>query len=568
MKKILLSSIAFLTPFINFAQETAQQELGLDEQINNWFEPFANAVSAIIFTSIPITDKISLPIVVLLLVGGAFFFTIRFGFVNIRHFGTSINVISGKYDEFDTHATIAPEDKKEITTEEGDLKDTIKIENEDGEVSHFQALMAGLSGTVGLGNIAGVAVAIALGGPGATFWIIIGGLIGMSAKFVECTLGVAYRDIDPDGTVHGGPMYYLKKGFAERFGQGKIGNILGILFAIFCVGASFGGGNAFQSNQMAQQIITLFDLEGSAVGVIIGVILAILVGIVIIGGIKRIASWAEKIVPLMALVYVAGALFIIFTHWELIDNAFFIIMNSAFSPGALLGGVVGIMIVGFQRAAFSNEAGAGTSPIAHAAVKTKYPASEGFVGMMAPFIDTVIICTMTALVIVFFNMSNGNKDAFFTYGANTADGQVILNQAAAGMPAGSEISGVTLTSVAFESGIPHFGIVLTIAVCLFAFSTLISWSYYGIQSWKFLFGKSKASDLTYKFLFLFFVIAGAGATLDAVITFSDAMIFALVFPNMIGLLFLFPVVREEMKKYLSAIKIGKAKKKEREASGE
>lgn len=564
MKNTLLCLLTAFAPLLSFAQ--SKEKIGLDERVNNWFEPIANAVSDFVFTSIPINDQISLPIVVLLLVGGALFFTIRFGFVNLRHFGTSIHVISGKYDEFDTHQTIRPEDKPEITTETGDLKDTIKIENEDGEVSHFQALMAGLSGTVGLGNIAGVAIAISLGGPGATFWLIIGGLLGMSAKFVECTLGVKYRDIEPDGTVHGGPMYYLKKGFAERFGQGRIGAVLGTLFAIFCVGASFGGGNAFQSNQVAQQVITLFDLEGGAVGVIIGCVLAVLVGIVIIGGIKRIASWAEKIVPLMAGLYVIGALFIIFANWTLIDKAFLIILNSAFNPGALLGGVIGIMIIGFQRAAFSNEAGAGTSPIAHAAVKTKYPASEGFVGMMAPFIDTVIICTMTALVIVFFNMSGGNVDSFFTYGANTADGAVILNRAAAGMPAGSELSGVTLTSVAFESGIPHFSIALTIAVALFAFSTLISWSYYGLQSWKFLFGRSKASDLTFKILFLLFVVAGAGATLDAVITFSDAMIFSLVFPNMIGLLFLFPVVREEMKKYLSAIKIGKAKKKEQAAS--
>lgn len=558
MKKFLPAGIAFGLPFLTFAQEV-QQEPGLDQQINDWFQPFADWWASVVLYAIPITDTISVPIVLILLTGGATFFTIRFGFVNFRHFKTSIDTISGKHDEFDTHVPINPEGKETVnTTIDGDIVDTIKIESQDGEVSHFQALCAGLSGTVGLGNIAGVAVAIAIGGPGATFWLIVGGLLGMSSKFVECTLGVAYRDVDEDGTVHGGPMYYLHKGLKAK-GMGGFGKILAVIFAVMCVGASFGGGNAFQSNQVANQIITLFDLKGGAVGVIIGCVLAILVGIVIIGGIKRIASWAEKIVPIMAVLYVGAALFIIFAHYELIDDAFNVIMSSAFSPGALLGGVIGVMIVGFQRAAFSNEAGAGTSPIAHAAVKTKYPASEGFVAMMAPFIDTVIICTMTALVIVFFNMEN-----MFVYGGDT--GNVTLLESTGGMFAGDVVGGVNLTSVAFESAIPHFGIALTIAVILFAFSTLISWSYYGMQSWKYLFGKSKASDITYKVIFLLFIVAGAGATLDAVITFSDAMILALVFPNMIGLLFLFPVVRTEMKKYLSAIKIGKAQKREREAA--
>ncbi|HET8809980.1 MAG TPA: alanine/glycine:cation symporter family protein [Flavobacteriaceae bacterium] len=560
MKKILLAMTAFLVPFINFAQEV-QQEPGLDQQINDWFAPFANWWESVVLYAIPITDSISVPIVLILLIGGATFFTIRFGFVNIRHFMTSINTIRGKHDEFDHHEPINPKGKETVsTTEEGDIVDTIKVEGKDGEVSHFQALCAGLSGTIGLGNIAGVAVAIAIGGPGATFWIIIGGLLGMSAKFVECTLGVTYRDVEPDGTVHGGPMYYLHKGLKEK-GMGGFGKVLAVIFAVMCVGASFGGGNAFQSNQVAGQVITLFGLEGGGVGVIIGCVLAFLVGIVIIGGIKRIASWAEKIVPIMAVLYVVSGLIIVGMHFELIGPAFSRIIGEAFTPQAGLGGFVGVMIVGFQRAAFSNEAGAGTSPIAHAAVKTKYPASEGFVAMIAPFLDTVIVCTMTALVIVFFNMND-----MFVYGGDT--GNVTLIESTGGMMAGDVIGGVSLTSVAFESAIPHFGIALTIAVILFAFSTLISWSYYGIQSWKYLFGKSKASDITYKVLFLLFIIAGAGATLDAVITFSDAMILALVFPNMIGLLFLFPVVRKEMKKYLSAIKIGKAQKKEREARGE
>ncbi len=538
--KRFFSLVCFLmTPLVFFAQETtakATGDKGVDERINEWFAPIANAVSDVVFTSISFTDQVKIPLVVVLLVVGAFFFTIRFGFPNFRYLKTAFNTVKGKYD---------------------DLYETVtgrKVTEHCGEISHFQALTAGLSGTVGLGNIAGVGVAMAIGGPGATFWIIIGGLIGMTVKFVECTLGVKYRDIDPDGTVHGGPMYYLKKGFKERYNKGKLGAVLGTMFAIFCVGASFGGGNAFQSNQVAMQIISSFNLTSGSAGFVIGCVLAILVGVVIIGGIKRIASWAEKIVPFMATVYILGGLFIIFAHWELIGDAFVLIFSSAFSSNAVFGGFLGVLFIGFKRAAFSNEAGAGTSPIAHSAVKTKYPASEGFVGMLAPSVDTVIVCTMTALVIVFAGMA-GHYD----YGTYAME-KITLLQPLGGFPEGAQISGVNLTSAAFEAGIPYFGYVLTGAVILFAFSTLISWSYYGIQAWKFLFGKGKVSDLTYKVLFLLFVIAGGGATLDAVITFSDAMIFALVFPNMIGLLFLFPVVKEEMKKYLDAIKVWEEKR--------
>lgn len=559
MKKTLLSLFALFIPFINFAQ-TVDQGSGIDEKINTWFAPIANWVSSIIFYAIPITEKISLPIVLILLVGGAFFFTFRFGFINFRRLGTSVETIRGDHDDLD-RLEVSETSKKEQTdpnkTDKAhQIPNPMELEEDKkhGEISHFQALTAGLSGTIGLGNIAGVAVAIAIGGPGATFWIIIGGLIGMSTKFVECTLGVKYREISEDGTIHGGPMYYLKKGFHERFNQGKIGNVLGILFAIFCVGASFGAGNAFQSNQVAAQVINLFDIQYGSAGFIIGVVLAILVGIVIIGGIKRIASFAEKIVPFMAILYVLCSLFVILTNYNLIGDAFSVIITSAFNPGAALGGFVGVMIVGFQRAAFSNEAGAGTSPIVHSAVKTKFPASEGLVAMVAPFVDTVIVCTMTALVIVFFNMGDS-----FIYGGTT--GNVVLTEAVGGAQIGDVIGGVQLTSVAYSEAIPHFGIALMIAVIFFAFSTLITWSYYGIQSWKFLFGKSKTSDITFKILFLLFIVIGGGATLDAVITFSDAMIFALVFPNMIGLLLLFPVVREEVDKYLKAIRIKKARNK-------
>jgi len=337
-------------------------------------------------------------------------------------------------------------------------------------------------------------------------------------------------------------MYYLSRGLKER-GFTGLGKILAAIFAVLCVGASFGGGNAFQSNQAAVQLSTMLNLEGGATGVIIGIILAILVGIVIIGGIKKIASVTEKIVPFMAGVYVLASLVIIFANIEYIGDAFSMIFAGAFTPEAGLGGILGVIIVGFQRAAFSNEAGAGSAAIAHSAVKTKYPASEGVVALLEPFIDTVVICTMTALVIIFFNMDAGA----FDYG-NSVDSTVLLNES------GTYVGGVDLTSMAYDSVIPGFRYILTIAIILFAFSTMISWSYYGLQSWKYLFGRGKRADVVYKVLFLLFVVVGAAATLDAVIKFSDAMILALVFPNMIGLLFLFPRVREELDKYVDDIK--------------
>ncbi len=541
MKQLLGTAFLGLTSFMTFAQEAVEvnqeKALGLDEKINNWFAPIADKWEHIVLYPISFTETISVPIVVLLLVLGALFFTLRFSFINIRKFPLAINVVRGKYDDVDDHGV----EKSEINIQDGDILDTIRDESKEGEVSHFQALATAVSGTVGLGNIAGVAVAIAIGGPGATFWMIVCGLIGMSTKFVECTLGVKYRDIGPDGTVYGGPMYYLRKGLTEN-GKGMLGKFLGGLFAILCVGASFGGGNAFQSNQATQQITSLLGLQGGATGVIIGIILAIVVGIVIIGGIKRIANITEKIVPFMAIIYVAAALVIIFANISHLGKAFGLIFSGALSLNAGIGGVIGVLIIGFQRAAFSNEAGAGSAAIAHSAVRTKYPASEGIVALLEPFIDTVVICTMTALVIIFFNM-----DGAFVYGGD-GTGQVVMSAT------GQAVGGVDLTSMAFDKVIPHFSIVLTIAIILFAFSTMISWSYYGLQSWKYLFGRGKTADMVYKILFLFFVVVGAAATLDAVIKFSDAMILALVFPNMIGLLLLFPKVREELKRYLSAIK--------------
>ncbi|MFZ9387018.1 MAG: alanine/glycine:cation symporter family protein [Chitinophagaceae bacterium] len=536
-------SLLLLSPVLSFAQDTPSK--GLDQRINESFQPITDWWSNIVFYPVTI-GGVSVPIVVILLVCGAFFFTVYFSFVNIRRFGLAINVVRGKYDDIEKDA---PDIKPGgVNVADGDIVDTIKKESHHGEVNHFQALATAVSGTVGLGNIAGVAVAIAIGGPGATFWMIVCGLLGMSSKFVECTLGVKYRDIDKNGVVYGGPMYYLKKGFAEKNLAG-VGKFLAILFAILCVGGSFGGGNAFQANQAAQQLSSMMGMKSGAAGFMIGLGLAVITGIVIIGGIKKIATVTEKIVPFMAVLYIVASLIIIFAHITIIDDAFAMIFNEAFSPRAGLGGLMGVLIVGFKRAAFSNEAGAGSASIAHSAVRTKYPASEGVVALLEPFIDTVVICTMTALVIIIFN----GDGQMFPYGGD-GKGNVVMNAT------GASASGVDLTSMAYNDVIPHFSYVLTIAIVLFAFSTMISWSYYGLQAWKYLFGRGKIADLTYKLLFLAFVVIGASVSLSAVTDFSDAMILAMVFPNMIGLLFLFPRVREEMNRYLKAIRSARAKK--------
>lgn len=527
MKKNLLSLLFLLSPLFVFSQEK-----GLDQKIDEAFQPVSDFFSSVIFFEIMGT-----PFVLILLVASAAFFTIYFGFPNIRHFGTAINVVRGKYDEVD-HPVV--ENAYGDSTPGGDSIETIRDESEEGEVSHFQALATAVSGTVGNGNIAGVALAIALGGPGATFWMIVCGLLGMSTKFVECTLGVQYRDVGEDGTVYGGPMYYISKGLKEK-GFQTLGKVAAALFAIFCIGGSFGGGNAAQSNQATIVIKEMFGWESTAAGAIVGVVLAVLVGIIIIGGIKRIASVTEKVVPFMAVMYVLACLYILGVNFSLVDDAIALIVNEAFNPTAIgVGGVIGVLLVGFQRAAFSNEAGAGSASIAHSAVKTKYSASEGLVALLEPFIDTILICTMTALVIIIFNFGG-----FFQYGGD-GTGAVLID--------GVAYEGAGITSKAFAQYIPYSDVFLTVAVVLFAVSTMISWSYYGLQSWKFLFGRGKAADLTYKILFLIFVVIGAAASMKSIWAFSDAMIFAMVFPNMVGLYFLFPVVKEQLRRYLDAIK--------------
>jgi len=534
MKKKLQLLLLLFIPTVTYAQEK-----GLDQQIDEAFKPISDFFSQVIFFTIPLAGM-DVPFVLLLLVGSALFFTIYFKFPNIFHFKTAINVVRGKYDELD-HASANPE-----LAIDGDITDTIKDESEEGEVTHFQALATAVSGTVGNGNIAGVALAIALGGPGATFWMIVCGFLGMSTKFVECTLGVQYRDVGDDGTVYGGPMYYISKGLKER-GFGLLGKISAVIFAIFCIGGSFGGGNAAQSNQATVVLKELMGLESTGAGFWIGVIMAIIVGVIIIGGIKRIAQVTEKVVPFMAVLYLLACLYILGANFSLIDDAVSLIFREAFNPTAIgVGGVIGVLLVGFKRAAFSNEAGAGSASIAHSAVKTKYSASEGLVALLEPFIDTVVICTMTALVIIIFNFGGDASGAtIFQYGGDGA-GAVMID--------GVAYEGAGITSKAFAQYIPYSNIFLTVAVVLFAVSTMISWSYYGLQSWKFLFGRGKAADMAYKLLFLLFVIIGASASMNSIWAFSDAMIFAMVFPNMVGLYFLFPVVKKQLKRYTDAIK--------------
>ena len=482
MKKFLSLFAGLVLPLLSFAQEAASK--GLDERIDEAFKPISDFFSAVIFFEIfPDT-----PLVIVLLVLMALFFTIYFGFPNIRYFGTAINVVRGKYDDVEGgHSAGDPS-----AAVDGDIRDTIRDESEDGEVTHFQALATAVSGTVGNGNIAGVALAIALGGPGATFWMIVCGFLGMSTKFVECTLGVQYRDIGPDGTVYGGPMYYITKGLKER-GFATLGKIAAVFFAIFCIGGSFGGGNAAQSNQATIVLKDLLALNSSSSGTIIGVILAIIVGVIIIGGIKRIASVTEKVVPFMAVLYLVACLYILGINISLVPDAFGQIFSQAFTPQAGIGGMIGVLLIGFKRAAFSNEAGAGSASIAHSAVKTKYSASEGLVALLEPFIDTVVICTMTALVIIIFNSGGA-----FDYGGE--GGKVIID--------GIAYEGAGITSLAFAEYIPYSNVFLTVAVVLFAVSTMISWSYYGLQSWKFLFGRGKTADLVYKLLFCTFIVIG------------------------------------------------------------
>jgi len=490
----------------------AQEADGIDAQVNAAFSLATGWFVNLIFAPLPGT---SFPWIVMWLVIGATVFTLYFGFIQFRAIRHSIDLVKGDYSD--------PDDA--------------------GEVSHFQALATALSGTVGLGNIAGVAVAIGIGGPGATFWMVLAGLMGMASKFTECTLGVHYRNEYADGSVSGGPMYYISKGFKERNIPG--GKFLAVLFSIFLLLGAIGGGNMFQANQAHAQIS---GIVGDYPGWITGVVFAAVVFAVIVGGIKSIARVTEKVVPFMAIMYVSAALVILLLNYDKIGWAFGQIFEGAFTGLGVAGGMVGALIQGFKRAAFSNEAGVGSAAIAHSAVKTKEPITEGLVSLLEPFIDTVIICTMTALVIII-------------------TGQLLIDPATGlYMVEGGKIatvggtSGVGLTSAAFGSAVSWFPFVLAIAVVLFAFSTMISWSYYGLKGWTYLFGEGKNKEMIFKIIFCIFVIIGAAANLGPVIDFSDAAIFAMAVVNISALYVLMPVVKELLNSYMSRLKSGEIKK--------
>lgn len=549
---------AFATPMSAVAQDGGMNKQGLDQKIDGALEGPAELLEKVIFFEMPFFNSKTVPVVLLILAGTAIFLTLYFKFVNIRELPLALRTVRGKYS--------SPDDP--------------------GEITHFQALTAALSATVGLGNIAGVAVAVGIGGPGATFWMILMGVCGMSTKFCECTLGVKYRKIDKNGKAHGGAMYYLRDGLAER-GLGKVGKVLAVFFAVACIGAAFGAGNMYQSNQAHSQFVTsfgsTFDIGVLNNGYVFGAVLAVMVGLVIIGGIVWIARVTSILVPLMCGVYVIAGFAILFDHAADIIPAFAEIISSAFSDEAMTGGFVGVLIQGIQRAAFSNEAGIGSAPIAHAAVKTSKPASEGLVALLEPLTDTVIVCTMTALVIVITGQWNVDAVA-------KADGIALMNhkeglEEVVTLKEGSELrllmkpdgdgwqeakdlgSGnfgwlnikeakaadqfemrldISKTSAAFGEKITWFPYVLTIAVVLFAFSTMISWSYYGEQGLIYLMGgRNPKAVLAYKLIFCVFVVIGAAASLRNVLRVSDALLFAMVIPNMIGLYFLLPVIKKE-----------------------
>jgi AGCS family alanine or glycine:cation symporter len=496
---------------------------GIEDAINSVFDPISDAVSAFVFAEITVLGA-TFPWIVGWLVVAAAIFTVYFGFVQFRSFKLATEIVRGKYSRKD----------------------------EPGEISHFQALSSAVSGTVGLGNIAGVGVAVTIGGAGATFWMIVCGLLGMCTKFVECTLGVKYREVHADGTVSGGPMHYLRKGVAERIpgnGGKVIGRILAAFAALFILFFGIAGGNMFQANQTYSQLRNVTGgetgfLGGDGAALIFGIVLALLVGAVIFGGITSIGRVTSKLVPAMAIIYVSACLTVIIVNITHVPEAFGAIFSGAFTGEGVAGGAIGALIIGFQRAAFSNEAGLGSAPIAHSAVRTKHPVTEGYVALLEPFIDTVVICTMTALTIVI---------------AGTPFWRDAQATAFAG---GDTPDGVTVTSDAFATVIPWFPYVLAVAVTLFAVSTIITWGYYGQKAWTYLFGKSTTSERTYQIIYSLFVIVGSVLTLGSVLDFADAVLFLLALFNIIGLYLLAPVVKREVREYREKLRTGEVVKVE------
>jgi len=494
---------------------------GIEQAINTVFNPISEFMSGFVFAEVTVFG-LTFPWIVAWLVIAAAVFTVYFGFIQLRGFKMALEVVRGRYTKSD----------------------------EPGEITHFQALSSALSGTVGLGNIAGVGVALTIGGPGATFWMIVAGLLGMCTKFVECTLGVKYRETHPDGSVSGGPMHYLRRGIAERFNNRfgiVLGKVLATLVAVTILFVGVAGGNMFQSNQMFAQ---LKDVTGGPDGIlgsdgaalVFGLILAAIVGAVGIGGIKSIGSVTSKLVPAMCLIYVVGCVIVIGVNIDSVPAAFGEIFGGAFTGEGVVGGAVGGLIAGFQRAAFSNEAGLGSASIAHSAAKTKNPVTEGYVALLEPFVDTVVICTMTALTIIIA------RPQFWV-------------DARVGYANGAEApDGVTVTSEAFGTVLPWFPIVLTVAVILFAISTLITLGYYGQKAWTYLFGRNVITERVYYAVFCFFVVAGSVLTLSSVLRFADAVMFLLALFNIIGLYLLVPVVKRELKDFHGKIRDGEVVK--------
>jgi AGCS family alanine or glycine:cation symporter len=474
-----------------------------DERVEALVRPLANGLSSIVFYKIDLFGQ-AFPLIVLWLAVAAVFFTVYMGFINIRGFSQALRHVRGHYHNPEAN----------------------------GEISHFQAVATAVSGTVGIGNIGGVAVAIVIGGPGAAFWLIVAGFLSMSTKLVECTLGVKYRRYNADGSVSGGPMYYLEHYLSSR-GAPRWGKLLGGFYALSLVIGCLGIGNMFQSNQAYVQFVTISGGEQSFFaerGWLFGLLIATAVGLVIIGGIKSIARVAAHIVPFMAILYCVSALIIIAMSAARIPAAIELIVGSAFSMQSATGGAVGAIIVGFQRALFSNEAGIGSASIAHSAVQTNEPASEGLVSLLEPFIDTVVICTLSSLVIVTTAYPNGLMD----------DG----------------LEGIALTSAAFAHHISWAPYPLAIAALLFAFSTSIAWSYYGLKGWTYLFGEGRITQMVFKGIFCAFIALGCMIQLSAVLDFSDAMVFLIAIPNILGLYLFAPEVKREVQDYMRRLKAG------------
>ena len=492
--------IPFVPPALPAQAAESGGTLPIDQWIDQAFQPIASFFSGIIMVTVPI-GEVDLPLMALSLIAGAAFFTVYLGGINIRGFRHALRIVRGLEDEGD----------------------------EPGEVSHFQALTTAVSGTVGVGNIAHVAVAVSIGGAGAAFWLVVAGILGMASKFAECTLGVKYRRVNPDGSVSGGPMYFLDRGLAKH-GWPRLGRGLALYYGVCVLLGSIGIG-MFQSNQAFVQFVEVTGREDSFAagqGWIFGLILAISVAAVILGGIRAIARVTSRLVPFMAALYITAGMYVIGSHIDRLPDAVFRIVTQAFSPEGATGGVLGVIVLGFRRAAFSNEAGIGSSAIAHSAVKTKEPLTQGFVAMLEPFIDTVIVCSITALVI--------------TTGLE------------AGELGTGVVSGVELTSTAFGRSVSWFPAVLSIVVFLFAYSTLISWSYYGLEGCIYLFGPSRGVRITFNLFYCGCAIIGCTTTLAAILDFSDAMVFAMAFANLIGLYFLAPELRSDLEVYWTRIR--------------